>query len=103
VLAGLELKAVGLATHYIFSDRLPSLIESLEAMGSSVRDHSAVDAKLKEHEVRHHLKDMPPLFERLSKIGKVFNPFESTLAEIRDKLSKSEDEDSKEALALINK
>ena len=48
---GLELKAVGLATHYVASENMPVVLQQLEDMGQTVRDHSAVDSVLKKLEV----------------------------------------------------
>lgn len=48
---GLELKAIGLATHFIASENLSIVLERLQGMGTTVRDHSAVDSALKKLEV----------------------------------------------------
>ena len=57
--AGLELKAVGLATHYIASDQMPTVLQHLTDMGTTVRDHSAVNTMLNKLEVRQGLCSVP--------------------------------------------
>lgn len=49
-LKGRELREVGLATHYIPSDRLPRLMRRLVDLGVYAKDHGAVDGALREFE-----------------------------------------------------
>eukprot|EP00210_Caulerpa_lentillifera_P009697 g9252.t1 len=97
-LKGLELKAVGLATHYIASKDMPLVISKLEEMGEEVRDHSRIDSTLKKLEVDGHLDDMDSTFTEISNTGKIFNPYSHSLDEIFEKLEASSEGRIKEAL-----
>lgn len=52
--AGVQVKEAGLATHYLTSSQLPSLLEALERLGSEASSREAVGHLLHETEVWPH-------------------------------------------------
>ena len=50
-LAGIQVKEAGLATHYLASDQLPSLLERLEELGPEAGSSGAISHLLLEAEV----------------------------------------------------
>lgn len=50
-----------------------------------------------------HLKDMQPLADRLGRMGDLFNPFQTSLDSIFQKLETMDDDNSKEALQNMKK
>ena len=50
--AGVQAKEAGLATHYLASSQLPSLLEALEGLGAEAGSREAVGHLLHEAEVR---------------------------------------------------
>ncbi|CAD7695360.1 unnamed protein product [Ostreobium quekettii] len=89
-LKGAEVKAAGLATHFIESGHLSRLEPQLDALGPKARDWSVVDAVLKEAEA---LSAHPPMEEFMKKMNAVSSIFgKNSLAQVVEALHSGEPE-----------